>query len=72
MIVAGPRPAFYTCASRRESSEITGPLDDQAATFRPQTVRAGQMQPFLVGFYLDLSRITPDLQHTIPITLWLH
>jgi len=48
---------------------VTATLDDEPLRFQPAYSSSRVDSPSFVGFYADLSRITPDVRHTIKMRI---
>jgi hypothetical protein len=58
---------FVQAADAKDSMTLAGRLDGQPLEFLPAYSSSRTHAPSFVGFYADLSRITPDTRHTIKL-----
>ena len=58
---------FVQFADGSDSMAVTGMLDGQPLDLRPAYSSIRTDPACFVGFYVDLSRIAPDVQHTIEL-----
>ena len=58
---------FVQAADAKDSMTLAGRLDGQPLELVPAYSSSRTHAPSFVGFYADLSRITPDTQHTIKL-----
>jgi hypothetical protein len=58
---------FLQIADGDDSITGTGKLDGQPLTFQPAYSSSRADRPCFVGLYSDLSKIAPDVQHTIEL-----
>ncbi|HEY3626088.1 MAG TPA: hypothetical protein VGL00_07385 [Terracidiphilus sp.] len=58
---------FAQSADGNDSAVVTATLDDKPVVFKP-AYSAGRVEPAtFVGFYADLSKISPGVRHTIKV-----
>jgi len=60
---------FVQTADGSDSMKVTGTLDGQPLTFTPAYSSSRVDAACFVGFYADLSKISPDVRHTIDLKL---
>lgn len=58
---------FLQLADGNDSATVTGTLDGQSLIFQPAYSSSRVNAPCFVGFYTDLSKITPNVQHKIEL-----
>jgi hypothetical protein len=58
---------FVQAADGNDTMAVTGTLDGQPLRFQPAYSSSRVDPACFVGFYTDLSRIAPDVQHTIEL-----
>jgi hypothetical protein len=60
---------FLQLADGNDSITVIGKLDGQPVTIQPAYSSSRVNAPCFVGFYADLSKIAPDVQHSIELHL---
>jgi hypothetical protein len=60
---------FVQAADGTDSAKVAATLDDKPIEFIPAYTSTRVHAPSFVGFYADLSRIAPDVKHTIKLHL---
>jgi hypothetical protein len=60
---------FVQAADGKDSASVTAMIDDKPLAFQPAYSSGRVDPPSFVGFYADLSRITPGVQHTIKVRI---
>lgn len=60
---------FVQAADGKDSATITATLDGKPLNFQPAYSSGRVESPSFVGFYADLSRIAPDVRHTIKMRI---
>jgi hypothetical protein len=58
---------FMQLADGSDTTSVTGKLDGQPLTIQPAYSSSRVDAPCFVGFYADLSKIAPDVHHTIEL-----
>jgi hypothetical protein len=58
---------FVQLADGNDSISVTGKLDGQTVTIQPAYSSSRVDAPCFVGFYADLSKIAPDVEHRIEL-----
>jgi hypothetical protein len=58
---------FLQLADGNDSITVTGKLDGQQLVIQPAYSSSRVDVPCFVGFYADLSKTSPDVQHTIEL-----
>jgi hypothetical protein len=58
---------FVQFAGRRDSMNESAPLDEKPLVLKPAYSSVHVHAASFVGFYADLSGITPDVRHTIKL-----
>jgi hypothetical protein len=58
---------FVQAADGNDSMTVNGILDGQALAFQPAYSSSRVHATSFVGFYVDLSKIVPDVRHTIEL-----
>ncbi|HXR40284.1 MAG TPA: hypothetical protein VN776_14385, partial [Terracidiphilus sp.] len=58
---------FVQAADGKDSMKVEAKLDGQPLTFKPAYSSSRADAPCFVGFYADLSAVTPDMRHTIEL-----
>jgi hypothetical protein len=60
---------FLQLADENDSITVTGKLDGQQLVIKPAYSSSRVDVPCFVGFYADLSKTSPDVQHTIELRI---
>ena len=60
---------FLQLADGNDSTTVTGKVDGQQLVIKPAYSSSRVNVPCFVGFYADLSKTSPDVQHTIELRI---
>ncbi len=60
---------FVQAADGNDSMDVKGTLDGQPLNLKPAYSSSRIDAPCFVGFYADVSRVTPDVRHTIELRI---